>query len=192
MRTLVSHQNFIRPTAWLTEAILIVLGVYAGLSLNGDVTPENKLQRFIDEALAEIEFVIGPADSEWGSVRASLGHPEPFSGLIGVEVGNEDWLAGGDLGWNSYYRYRFPDFQAAINEVYPDIDILYSGSTWDSSSPGNFHPPENPAIGDYHPYREPDALVEEFDRFDNQTVRHIVGEVAAVHVNNGTEWEADL
>jgi alpha-L-arabinofuranosidase len=176
----------------IDERFTPVLAVYAGLSLNGDVTPENRLQQFIDDALDEIEFVIGPATSKWGAVRASLGHPEPFSGMIGVEVGNEDWLAGGDLGWNTYYRYRFPDFQAAINDAYPDLEILYSGSAWDTSSSGIRHPPQNPAIGDYHPYREPDALVEEFDRFDNQKVRHIVGEVAAVHVNNGTEWEGDL
>jgi alpha-N-arabinofuranosidase len=175
-----------------TDSCLIaVLAVYDGLSLNGDVTPRNKLQRFIDDALDEIEFVRGSADSKWGAVRASLGHPEPFN-LEYVEVGNEDWLAGGDLGWNSYANYRFPMFQKAINKAYPDIEVLYSGSNWDSSSEGNFHPPKNPAIGDYHPYREPDALVEEFDRFDNVTVRHIVGEVAAVHVNNGTEWEGDL
>jgi alpha-L-arabinofuranosidase len=132
----------------LSNAAFLVLAVYAGLSLNGDVTPEDKLQRFINSALEEIEFVRGPADSTWGARRAELGHPEPFN-LEYVEVGNEDWLAGGDLGWNTYFRYRFPDFQAAINEAYPDIEVLYSGSNWDSSSPGNFHPPENPAIGDY-------------------------------------------
>lgn len=126
----------------------LVLAVYDGLSLNGDVTPRDKLQQFIDAALEEIEFVSGPADSTWGARRAELGHPEPFT-LEYVEVGNEDWLAGGDLGWNSYAKYRFPLFQAAINAAYPDIEVLYSGSNWDSSSTGNFHPPKNPAIGDY-------------------------------------------
>ncbi len=125
-----------------------MLPVYAGLSLNGDVTPEDKLQRFIDEALEEIEFVRGSVDSTWGARRAELGHPEPFN-LEYVEVGNEDWLAGGDKGWNTYFRYRFPDFQQAINAAYPDIEILYSGSTWDFSTGNNTHPPENPFIGDY-------------------------------------------
>lgn len=171
--------------------MMIVLAVYDGLSLNGDVTPRDKLQQFINDALDEIEFVRGSVDTKWGAVRASLGHPEPFN-LEYVEIGNEDWLAGGNHGWDSYANYRFPRFQAAVNEAYPDIEVLYSGSNWDSSTKGRYHRPQNPAIGDYHPYREPDALVEEFDRFDNVTVRHIVGEVAAVHVNNGTEWEADL
>lgn len=38
----------------------------------------------------------------------------------------------------------------------------------------------------------PDSLVQEFDRFDNETLSHIVGEVAATHVNNGTGFEGDL
>ena len=48
-------------------------------------------------------------------------------------------------------------------------------------------------IGDYHPYREPDELVGEFDRFDND-IGHIVGEVAASHVNGASSprWEGPL
>lgn len=163
----------------------VVVGVWDGLALNGDLTPEDELQPFIDDALNEIEFIRGPADSEWGSVRASLGHPEPFD-LNYVEVGNEDWLAGGDAGWAAYKAYRFPLFLAAINEAYPDITVISSGATTD----GYEDIPE-PAIGDYHPYRTPDALVEEFSRFDND-IGHIVGEVAATHPNGGTGWDGDL
>lgn len=97
--------------------------MYAGLSLNGDVTPEDQLQQFIDSALEEIEFIRGPADSKWGSVRAKLGHPEPWK-LEYVEVGNEDWLAGAPEGWNTYMEYRFPLFLEAINEAWYVFAIL--------------------------------------------------------------------
>ncbi|KAK2811992.1 hypothetical protein FQN50_001700 [Emmonsiellopsis sp. PD_5] len=162
-----------------------VVGVYAGLSMDGSITPKDELQQFIDDALDEIEFIRGPPTSKWGSVRASLGHPEPFK-LKYVEVGNEDWYAG-DEGWATYKEYRFPMFREAINKAYPDIQVIASGSTTDGDG---FDIPEG-VLGDYHPYREPDALVEEFTRFDND-VGHIVGEVAATHPNGGTGWDGNL
>jgi alpha-L-arabinofuranosidase len=36
-----------------------------------------------------IEFARGPADSEWGKLRAEMGHPEPFD-LKYMAIGNED------------------------------------------------------------------------------------------------------
>ncbi|KAL2759948.1 glycoside hydrolase family 51 protein [Sodiomyces alcalophilus JCM 7366] len=162
----------------------IVVGVFAGLALNGDITPKDKLQPFIDDALDQIEFIIGPVDSEWGAVRASLGHPEPFR-LKYIEIGNEDWLAGGDAGWQSYMEYRLPMFQAAINEAYPHLQVVASGSSHEG-----LEVPEG-VLGDYHPYRTPDELVEEFDKFDND-VGHIIGEVAATHPNGGIGWDGEL
>ncbi|EFQ31294.1 alpha-L-arabinofuranosidase [Colletotrichum graminicola] len=164
----------------------VVIGVWAGLALNGDVTAKEDLQPFIDDALDQIEFIRGPADSKWGARRAELGHPEPFT-LEYVEVGNEDWLAGYPGGWESYKEYRFPMFMEAILAKYPDITVISSGATSDAD--GYDIPP--PAIGDYHPYRTPDALVDEFDRFDND-IGHIVGEVAATHPNGGIGWEGNL
>lgn len=174
--------------------------MWAGLALNGDVTPQEDLQPFIDDALAEIEFVRGPADSPWGKRRAELGHPEPFE-LNYVEIGNEDWLAGYPGGWNSYREYRFKMFYDAIRAAYPDIQVIASSATSDPAPEGETTGPnleeglEYPedAIGDYHPYREPDELVQEFNRFDND-IGHIIGEVAATHVNGATppRWQGQL
>ncbi|KAI1375488.1 glycoside hydrolase family 51 protein [Hypoxylon crocopeplum] len=159
----------------------LVLGVYDGLSLNGDITPESQLQSFIDDALDQIEFIRGPADSKWGSVRAALGHPEPWT-LRSVEIGNEDWLAGAPSGWETFKAYRFPMFLDAINRTYPDIQVISSGSFFDG-----YDIPQ-PAAGDYHVYAEPDTLVSEFSKFDHITTPHIIGEMAAVHPNGGTGW----
>jgi len=41
------------------------------------------------DALDGIEFARGSPKSKWGSVRAAMGHPEPFD-LRYVAVGNED------------------------------------------------------------------------------------------------------
>lgn len=161
-----------------------MLAVWGGLALDGSVTPQDELQPFIDSALEEIEFVRGSIDTTWGARRAELGHPEPFN-LEYVEISNEDWLAGYPEGLESYRQYRFPMFRDAINAAYPDIQVISSCSQFD-----NYSFPEG-AIGDYHPYREPDDLVEEFDRFDNAR-GHIVGEVAATFPNNGTEFDGPL
>ncbi|RYN36843.1 Alpha-L-arabinofuranosidase A [Alternaria arborescens] len=176
----------------------IVLGVWAGLDLDGGITPQEDLQPFIEDALNEIEFVRGPVNSTWGARRAELGHPEPFE-LNYVEVGNEDWLAGYPGGWESYRAYRFPLFYNAISKAYPDIQVISSAASSDPAGEPPIHGPNNvngqvlplDAIGDYHPYREPDELVYEFNRFDNDA-GHIVGEVAATHVNGGIRWEGDL
>jgi alpha-N-arabinofuranosidase len=179
-----------------------VLGVWAGLALDGGVTPKEDLQPFIDDALNEIEFVRGPANSTWGARRAQLGHPEPFE-LNYVEVGNEDWLAGYPGGWDSYREYRLQMFYDAITAAYPDIQVIASGASSDPAPEGETTGPNTVngidfsktpgVIGDYHPYREPDELVYEFDRFDND-IGHIVGEVAATHVNGATppRWDGPL
>ncbi|KAK8045498.1 alpha-N-arabinofuranosidase A [Apiospora rasikravindrae] len=173
---------------WLAEDmdLEIVLGVYNGLSLNGDIVPKDQLRPFVDDALAQIEFVSGDAaTTKWGAVRAELGHPAPFK-LQYVEVGNEDWLAGGDEGWATFKEYRFPMFLEAINEKYPHITVISSGSVFDG-----YEIPE-PGAGDYHIYGTPDSLVEQFDLFDNVTIPHIIGEAAAVHPNGGLGWDAGL
>ncbi|KAK8068862.1 hypothetical protein PG994_005478 [Apiospora phragmitis] len=172
---------------WLAEDmdLEIVLGVYDGLSLNGDIIPKDKLQPFVDDALDQIEFVSGAASTKWGAVRAELGHPAPFK-LQYVEVGNEDWLAGGDEGWDTFKEYRFPMLLEAINKKYPHITVISSGSVFDG------YDIPAPGAGDYHIYGTPDSLVEQFNLFDNVTIPHIIGEAAAVHPNGGLGWDAGL
>ncbi|KAH7027828.1 alpha-L-arabinofuranosidase [Microdochium trichocladiopsis] len=163
----------------------LVVGVYSGLSLNGDITPEDQLQFFIDDALDQIEFIRGPIDSKWGARRAELGHPKPFK-LRYVEIGNEDWLAGRPTGWETYKEYRFPMFLEAINAAYPDIQVIASGSIFDG------HDIPKPGAGDYHLYAEPDTLIKQFGRFDNVETPHIIGEMAATHPNGGTSWDGPM
>lgn len=50
---------------------------------------------WVQSALDSIEFISGPPDSPWGSVRAAMGHPEPWA-LNYMAIGNE---VGG--GWSA-------------------------------------------------------------------------------------------
>ena len=42
----------------------------------------------VEDALNSIEYVSGTANSTWGSVRASMGHPEAWN-LTYMAIGNE-------------------------------------------------------------------------------------------------------
>lgn len=77
--------------------------------------PMDQLQPYIQDCLDLIEFANGPADSQWGKVRAEMGHPEPFN-MKYIGVGNEQW---DDL----YYK-RLEPFVAAIRAKYPNIKIV--------------------------------------------------------------------
>ena len=53
------------------------------------VDPGPALEPYVQDALDEIEYVTGGADTKWGAERIKDGHPAPFP-LHYVEVGNED------------------------------------------------------------------------------------------------------
>ncbi|KAJ5131575.1 Glycoside hydrolase superfamily [Penicillium bovifimosum] len=150
-----------------------ILAVWAGLALNGEVVPEADLDFYVQDALNEIEFLTGSVDTEYGALRAKIGHPDPWK-IRYVEVGNEDHLSDG---LSSYRAYRFSAFYNAITAKYPDIQVL--ASTINMTIPGT-------AGGDYHLYDTPDNMVTQFDMFDNFSPDHpiLLGEIAATEPNN--------
>ncbi len=96
-----------------------VLAIYAGYSLSGEhVDPGPALEPFVEDALDEIEYVTGGADTKWGAVRARDGHPAPFP-LHYIEVGNED-----QFDHSHSYEGRFAQFYHAIKLRYPDLEII--------------------------------------------------------------------
>ena len=77
--------------------------------------PMDQLQPYIQDCLDLIEFANGPAESQWGKVRAEMGHPEPFN-MKFIGVGNEQW--------DDMYFRRLEPFVAAIKTKYPNIQIV--------------------------------------------------------------------
>ena len=56
-----------------------LLAVFAGYVLNRDYLDAGPfLQPFVDDALDEIEYVMGDVNTRWGAQRAHDGHPQPF------------------------------------------------------------------------------------------------------------------
>ena len=79
--------------------------------------PVGELHDYIDDALDLIEFANGDITTEWGALRAEMGHPEPF-GLKFIAIGNEQW--------DETYVEHLEAFVKAIREAYPEIRIVGS------------------------------------------------------------------
>ena len=141
-----------------------LLAVYAGFSLDifgqsGPSYPPDRMQEVLQEALDEIEFCMGNVTSKWGSVRASLGHPEPFD-IKFVEIGNEDWFS-------STYPYRWDYLYNGLKAVYPDITYISTAYNEASASYGyNISIPAG-VLWDTHHYDEPSFFVKGFNFWDN-------------------------
>lgn len=96
-----------------------VVGVFAGYVLNGDHLDGDYIKPFIQDALDEIEYIIGDANTtKWGAARARNGHPQPFP-LHYVEIGNEDFFDR-----SGSYPNRFKMFYEAIKARYPQLQII--------------------------------------------------------------------
>lgn len=81
----------------------------------GEGVPIEELGAWVDDALDLIEFANGDTTTEWGALRAKLGHEKPF-GLEYIGIGNEEIGAG--------FFERYPYFHKAIREKYPEIKII--------------------------------------------------------------------
>jgi alpha-L-arabinofuranosidase-like protein/concanavalin A-like lectin/glucanase superfamily protein len=97
-----------------------LLALYAGYSLNGSHIPADRLEPYVQDALDEIEYAIGPVTSPWGARRARDGHPEPFP-IRYVEVGNEDWFDR-----SGSYEQRYAMFYDAIKARFPRLKVIAS------------------------------------------------------------------
>jgi alpha-N-arabinofuranosidase len=148
-----------------------VLAVYGAYSMRqGGMT--NQLGDCVQDALDEIEYVTGPANTKWGAQRARDGHPAPFK-LEYVEIGNEDNLGSG---WRTYDS-RFTAFYDAIKSKYPELKII---STATSST--NIVVSRVPDVIDDHYYRSPQQMQQMaglYDHYDRSKPKIFVGEYAA-------------
>jgi alpha-L-arabinofuranosidase len=69
-----------------------LLDIFAGYALDGErLSSAEDLAPFVQEALDQIEYIVGDTSTNWGARRAKDGHPSPFP-LRYVEIGNEDVL----------------------------------------------------------------------------------------------------
>ncbi len=132
---------------------------------NGDESahvPLDSLQPYIDDVLDLIEFANGPVDSEWGKLRAEMGHPEPFN-LKYVGIGNEQW--------NTPYTTRLEPFIKAVRAKYPDVKIVGSSGPDSEGKEFDYLWPEMKRLKadlvDEHFYRPESWFLAQGNRYDN-------------------------
>ena len=153
---------------------VVPVGVSCGFAKPFQVVPMNELQPWIDDSLDLIEFANGPATSKWGSVRAKMGHPEPF-GLKFICLGNEEHD-------NAQVRERFPLFVSAIRKAYPEINIIGTSGLGYQIPLYDLMTKEKVYSSDEHYYENPEWFIanqNRFDGFDRNGPRIFVGEYAS-------------
>lgn len=152
-----------------------LLGVYAGYSLNGDhIDAGPLLKPYVDDALDEIEYVMGDVNTYWGARRAADGHPAPFR-LKYIEIGNEDWFDR-----SGSYDGRFAQFREAIEKRYPQLVCV--STIADAQYPNlKVTSGKKPEVLDEHYYRDTWdmwANASQYDTYDRSGPKIFVGEWA--------------
>ncbi len=156
------------------EALPVVpVGVSCGFR-GLEVVPMDELQPWIDEAVDLIEFANGPVTSEWGKLRADMGHPEPFN-LKFICLGNEEHDT-------AAVRERFPHFVKAIRDKYPDIKIIGTSGLGPGIPIYDQMTELDVYSSDEHYYEDPTWFIanqNRFDDFDRDRPLIFVGEYAS-------------
>ncbi|KAF6163868.1 hypothetical protein GIB67_024723 [Kingdonia uniflora] len=145
-----------------------------GISHNDQVATSS-VSPFVQEVLDSLEFARGDSNSTWGSVRAAMGHPQPFD-LRYVAVGNEDC-------GKKNYRGNYLKFYDAIKHAYPDIQII---SNCDGSSRQLDHPAD---LYDFHIYTSANnlfSMAHQFDHTSRAGPKAFVSEYAVTGNDAGT------
>ena len=164
-----------------------VVGVFAGYVLSGDHLDGEYIKPFIQDALDEIEYIMGDASTKWGAVRARDGHPEPFP-LHYVEIGNEDFFDR-----SGSYPNRFKMFYEAIKARYPQLQII--STVGYNALKSNAIP--NPVVDviDEHYYRNAFDMYRnafQYDRYDRNGPKIFCGEWATREGSPTTNMNAAL
>lgn len=88
-----------------------------------------------NSAAEEVEYLNGPATSEWGAKRAANGHPEPY-GVKYWNIGNEPygWWQIGKTSLD-YFMIKHNEFAERMRAADPSIVLIASGAMPDQLHP---------------------------------------------------------
>lgn len=114
-----------------------IIGVQPYVTVNAGLGDANS-------AAEEVEYLNGPATSEWGAKRAANGHPQPY-GVKFWDIGNEPygwWQIGKTT--LDYFMMKHNAFAARMRAVDPTITLLGSGAMPDQLKPRDAK--ENPSL----------------------------------------------
>ncbi len=138
--------------------------------------PVEQLRPYIGDALDLIEFANGGTDTEWGALRAEMGHPEPFN-LKYIGIGNEQW--------GEEYPARLEPFIKAIRAKHPEIKIVGSSGPASEGDKFDYLWPQmrrlKADLVDEHFYRPYEWFLSQgarYDSYDRKGPKVFAGEYA--------------
>ena len=149
-----------------------------------------ELNEHAQDIIDLIEFATGDVTTEWGALRAEMGHPEPFD-LHYVAIGNENW--------DTEYFSRFTRLAEAVKAVYPEITtIVAAGPVAEGSmftgawSAIRKQAPDS--VVDEHYYMDSDWFLANNHRYDSYSrdIGVFVGEYAAHEPAQGSRRPNNL
>ena len=124
--------------------------------------PVAELDPYVQDALDLIEFANGGTDTQWGKLRAEMGHPAPF-GMKFLAIGNEQW--------DEIYPQHLEPFVKAIRQQHPEIKIVGSAGPNSEGEQFDYLWPEMKRLGadlvDEHFYRPESWFLSQGARYDN-------------------------
>jgi alpha-N-arabinofuranosidase len=114
-----------------------LLGVEPYVTVNAGLGDSNS-------AAEEVEYLNGPATSEWGAKRAANGHPEPYR-VKYWNIGNEPygWWQIGKTSLD-YFLIKHNEFAERMRAADPSIVLIASGAMPDQLHPRDVK--ENPSL----------------------------------------------
>lgn len=167
------------------EALPVVPVGVTGCGDDYRITDPDRLQTWVRDTLDLIEFANGGTDTEWGALRAEMGHPEPF-GLEYIGLGNEES--------DPQFFENYPAFHEAVREAHPEIRIVANsgfaseGQLFDDM--WEFAREQGADLVDEHYYNSPEWFLSNNDRYDDydRAGPHVfIGEYAS---RSNTWWSA--
>jgi alpha-N-arabinofuranosidase len=162
---------------------------------SAELVPLDELEPYIQDALDLVEFANGDVNTQWGKLRADMGHPAPFH-LKMMGVGNENW--------GPQYLERLALFTKAMKERYPGIKLINSSGTDSDGERFDLLNTSlrkmNADIIDEHYYRSPDWFLKNatrYDSYDRKGSKVFAGEYAAQSVGttkptNKNNWQCAI
>lgn len=95
-----------------------IASVWSGLSLSPyKAVPESEIDKYIQEGIDMLNFIVGPVSTKAGAFRASLGHPEPFNVRF-VEIGNKDFFN------SETHSYRWGHLAPPLMKEFPNLKFV--------------------------------------------------------------------
>lgn len=168
-----------------------LLAVFAGYTLNGDYLTADYIEPFVQDALDEIEYVIGGPETRWGAQRVKDGHPAPFP-LHYVEIGNEDFFDE-----SGSYPGRYKKFYEAIKAKYPQLQVISTIDAKMMKEQAEATGVENVKLDivDEHYYRDTKGMyraASQYDTYNRQGPKVFCGEWASREGKPTTNMNAAL